>query len=74
MHKLSVKAVSVTLILTMALSAAACGKKESGNGKSRSGVTITADSPWFNTKIFHFDPELDGSKKSQQNVSASVGN
>ena len=63
MHKLSVKAVSVTLILTMALSAAACGKKGSGNGKSRSGETITADSPWFNTKIFHFDPELDGSKK-----------
>ena len=62
MYRVTVKALSVTLILAMSLSAASCGKK-SGSTKSRSGETIKADSPWFNTKTIHFDPELDGTKE-----------
>ena len=62
MNRVTVKALSVTLILAMSLSAASCGKK-SGSTKSRSGETIKADSPWFNTKTIHFDPELDGTKE-----------
>lgn len=73
MYKFSVKAVSVTLILSMAFSSASCAKKKSGNAKSRSGETISVDSPWFDTKTFIFNPELDGSKTVDRVVQRLLG-
>lgn len=68
MKSTATKITSVVLAASMALSFAACSKqgKTGGNGDDRetshSGDKIAADTPWFNSKVTTFKPEVDDSK------------
>ena len=62
MRRVTVKAFSVTLILSMALSCASCAKEKSGEVKSRSGVVISSDDPWFTTRMIKADLNIDNSR------------
>ncbi len=68
MKSTATKITSVVLAASMALSFAACSKqgKTGGNGDDRetshSGDKIAADTPWFNSKVTTFKPEIDDSK------------
>lgn len=62
MLKITVKAVSVTLVLAMALSVASCGKKKTGEVKSRSGVVISSNDPWYNTREINVALNIDESR------------
>lgn len=69
MRKLPIKAVACALIVAMVLPMAACGKKKGkSREKSRSGEVIKADSPWFDSMVKSYKPEVD-SKKSLEYVS-----
>ena len=64
MKKLPIKVLSCALIAALVLPMAACNKnKGKSREKSRSGEKIAADSPWFDSSIKTFKPEVD-SKKS----------
>lgn len=62
MFKGTVKAASVTLVLAMALSVASCGKKETVEVKSRSGVVISSSDPWYNTREINVSLNIDESR------------
>ena len=68
MKSTATKITSVVLAASMALSFAACSKqgKTGGSGDDRetshSGEKISADTPWFNSKVTTFKPEIDDSK------------
>lgn len=62
MFKGTVKAASVTLVLAMALSVASCGKKETDEVKSRSGVVISSSDPWYNTREINVSLNIDESR------------
>ena len=62
MFKGTVKAASVTLVLAMALSVASCGKKETAEVKSRSGVVISSNDPWYNTREINVALNIDESR------------
>ena len=75
MKKLTVKIASAMLAATMALSFAACnnnggkglfngGNSSSGSGKdkTRSGQKISADTPWFDSKLIDVNIPVDDSR------------
>ena len=68
MKSTATKLTSVVLAASMALSFAACSKsgKSGGSGDDReashSGEKISASTPWFNSKITTFKPDIDDSK------------
>lgn len=68
MKSTATKITSVVLAASMALSFAACSKqgKTGGSGDDRetshSGDKIAADTPWFNSKVTTFKPDIDDSK------------
>ncbi|MBR4430192.1 MAG: hypothetical protein IKS75_02755 [Clostridiales bacterium] len=62
MHGVTIKAASVALVLSMALSCASCGKKKTDEVKSRSGVVISADDPWYNTRKINVSLNIDESR------------
>jgi len=75
MKKLTVKIASAMLAATMALSFAACnnnggkglfngGNSSSGSGKdkTRSGQKISADTPWFDSKVIDVNIPVDDSR------------
>ena len=72
MKKLPIKVVSCALIAALVLPMAACNKnKGKQREKSRSGEKIAADSPWFNSSIKTFKPEVD-TKKALEYVSQTL--
>ena len=63
MKKLPIKALACALIAAMVLPMAACGKKKgTSREKSRSGEIIKADSPWFDSMVKSYKPEVDSKK------------
>ncbi len=68
MKSTATKLTSVVLAASMALSFAACSKqgKSGGSGDDRevshSGEKISSSTPWFNSKVTVFKPEIDESK------------
>ena len=68
MKSTATKLTSVVLAASMALSFAACSShgKSGGSGDDReashSGEKISASTPWFNSKITTFKPDIDDSK------------
>lgn len=68
MKSTATKLTSVVLAASMALSFAACSKqgKSGGSGDDRevshSGEKISSSTPWFNSKVTIFKPEIDESK------------
>ena len=68
MKSTATKITSVVLAASMALSFAACSKSGksgvSGDDReaSHSGEKISASTPWFNSKITTFKPDIDDSK------------
>ena len=78
MKKISVKAVSVVLAVSMLGSLAACKKKKGGddtitNDTSRSGEKITDDTPWFDSKILDVDIEYDTSREIEYTYQQLIG-
>ena len=84
--KIPIKAVSVIMAASMMLSFAACNKKGGGSGsggsssgiggtdqKSRSGQKITADTPWYDSKILNIDTGIDKSKPVEYTSSSLAG-
>ena len=72
MKKLQIKVLSCALIAALVLPMAACNKnKGKQREKSRSGEKIAADSPWFNSSIKTFKPEVD-TKRSLEYVSQNL--
>jgi len=62
MKRLLLKTTSVVLVASLALSFAACSKNNKGGSdraESRSGKTISADSPWFDGKLTDVDIPID---------------
>ena len=58
--KLLTRLAALTLAASFLMSAASCSsKKNKDNSDGRSGEKISADSPWFNSRVFEFDIEID---------------
>ena len=77
MKRSSLRLVSAALIFAMALSFAACDKKDGGgttpvNG-GRPGRKIAEDSPWFNSVKTEITPAIDPSKNIQYANSSLAG-
>ena len=77
MKRSSLRLVSAALIFAMALSFAACDKKDGGgtapvNG-GRPGRKIAEDSPWFNSVKTEIMPVIDPSKNIQYANSSLAG-
>ena len=76
MKKLSVKAVSMVLALSMLGSLAACKKKGGDtitNDTSRSGEKITEDTPWFDSKITDVEIDVDSSREVDYTYQQLIG-
>jgi ABC-type glycerol-3-phosphate transport system substrate-binding protein len=58
MKKIAIKAASIALVLSMALSQISCDSNT--NKKTRK---ITADTPWYNAEIIDFKPEINTDKE-----------
>ena len=71
MKKTPLKLISATLVMAIALSAAACQKKPGATpdggtdlrDQSHSGQKIAADTPWYTAEMTEIKPEIDTSKK-----------
>ena len=65
MKNIPVKLVSCALAASMLLSVAACNKKNnsSSRDKSHSGQKISADTPWYDSKLVTLDVDFDNSKE-----------
>ena len=58
-NKLIIRVLSLTLISAMLLSTASCGKKNTGKSTKK----IAAEDPWFDSKVYSIDPDLDTAGK-----------
>ena len=77
MKRSSLRLVSAALIFAMALSFAACDKKDGGGttpvSGGRPGRKIAEDSPWFNSVKTEIMPAIDPSKNIQYANSSLAG-
>ena len=77
MKRSSLRLVSAALIFAMALSFAACDKKDGGGttpvSGGRPGRKIAEDSPWFNSVKTEITPAIDPSKNIQYANSSLAG-
>lgn len=69
-----IKLVSGILILSIILIETSCGRKSSiGGTKSRSGVLISEDSPWFNSSVISVESGVDTDKEIEYSYQVFAG-
>lgn len=74
MNNKSAKLLSAVLAAALMLSAASCGKSENKNSiKSRSGMKIAEDTPWYKATVFEIDLGIDETRKLDSLTTDYIG-